>query len=267
VFGDANYPMDQPTLASLLVPSLMIQGSNYSTFLPWEIHEGLKYLVAEGAASKTAYVFNGNGDFTQVDLISRQCVADLRVKLLELAAKKHVPDGLKGFVTPEQAAKGFADCVAFIDKHGHAYISNGGFVLDRYDPSNNTATLVANRDKGYPFEKGYFSKLLSTSFARIDSVRVGTYKRGAGVAVGATVSEVAFPANTSKAAAKAVVKVSLIADKETLYAAKMTKAGTYECLIPAKDLDSLKPGSYTIVVESSLGAEAGAVETATLIVF
>jgi len=178
-----------------------------------------------------------------------------------------VPDGLKGFVTPEQATKGYTDCAAFIDKHGHGYISNGGFILDRYDASNNTATLVANRDKAYPFEKGYFTKYLATSFARIDAVRVGSYKKGSGVLVSATVSEVTFPANTSKAAAKAIVKVSLIADKEILYTAKMTKAGAYEYLIPAKDLDSLKPGSYTIVVESSLGAEAGAVETANLIVF
>ncbi|MDP3179622.1 MAG: ABC transporter substrate-binding protein, partial [Spirochaetaceae bacterium] len=175
VYGDANYPMDQSSLAALLTPTLMIQGSNYGTYIPWEIHEALKYLVAEGAASKTVYVFNGNGDFTQVDLISQQCVADLVLKLQELVERKHVPDSLKGFVTPELAVKGYGDALSFIKKHGHAFISNGGFILDSYDPANNTAVLVANRDSAYPFAKGYWLKALATSFARVDAVRVPSY--------------------------------------------------------------------------------------------
>ncbi len=267
VYGDANYPMDQPSLAALLSPTLMIQGSNYNTFIPWEIHEALKFIVAEGNASNTVYVFNGNGDFTQVDLISQQCVADIKAKLKEMVTRKYIPESLKGFVTSDQAVKGFNDAIAFIDKHGHAFISNGGFILDQYDPANNTAIMVANRDKAYPFEKGYFAKYLTTAFARVDAVRLPSFKKGAGVLVSLTVSEVAFPANTSKPAAKANVKVTLVTDKDLVYAAKMTKAGTFEVLIPAKDVDGLKPGSYTVVVEASLGAEAGAVETATFIVF
>ncbi len=268
VYGDVNYPMDQSTLANLLCPSLMIEGSNYSTFIPWEIHEASKFLVSEGSASRTVYVFNSNGDFSEIDLISQNCVADLKAKLQELVARKYVPEGLKGFVTPEQAVKGYTDAIAFIDKHGHAYISNGGFILDRYDPTNNTAVLVANRDPSYPFEKGYFTKYLATAFARVDAIRVPSYKKGAGLAVGVTVSEVAFPANATKPAAKANVTVTLVAnDKETVYKAASTKAGSFEAQIPAKDLDSLKPGSYTIVVEAALGTEAGAVDQANLIVF
>jgi peptide/nickel transport system substrate-binding protein len=267
VYGDVNYPMDQPSLAALLCPTLMIEGSGYGTYVPWEIHEACKFLVSEGSASKTVYTFNSNGDFSEIDLISQKCVADIKAKLQELIARKYVPESLKGFVTPEQAVKGYQDAIAFIDKHGHAYISNGGFVLDRYDPANNTAVLAANRDPGYPFEKGYFTKILATSFARVDAIRVPTYKKGAGLTVNVTVSEVAFPANTSKPAAKANVKVTLVGDKETVYTAKATAAGAFEVQIPAKDLDVLKPGAYTIVVEAALGSEAGAVDTANLIVF
>ena len=63
-----------------------------------------------------------------------------------------MPDGLKGYVTHDEAVKGYNACIAFIEKHGHAYISNGPFILDDYDSANNTAVLVANRDKAYPFE-------------------------------------------------------------------------------------------------------------------
>jgi peptide/nickel transport system substrate-binding protein len=267
VYGDVNYPMDVNTVAQLLLPTLMIEASQYSTYIPWEIHEAIKFMVSEGSASKTVYVFNANGDFSEIDLISEQCVKDIKAKLAELVARKWVPASLVGFVTPDEAVKGYKDAIAFIEKHGHAWISNGGFVLDKYDASNNTAILVANRDKAYPFEKGYFTKLLSTNFARVDAVKVPAYKKGAGLAVGITVSDVAFPANTSKPAAKANVKVTLIADKETTYAAKLVKAGSFQASIPAKDLDSLKPGSYTIVVEAAFGTEAGAVETANVIVF
>jgi peptide/nickel transport system substrate-binding protein len=266
-FGDVNYPMDQSTLASLLCPVLMIQASNYQTFIPWEIHEACKFLVSEGSASKTVYVFNSNGDFSEIDLISQKCVADIKAKLQDLVARKWVPESIRAFVTADEAVKNYKSAIAFIEKHGHAYISNGGFILDRYDPANNTATLVANRDPGYPFEKGYFAKSLKTSFAKIDSIKVPAYKKGSGAIVSVSVSDVAFPANTAKPAARAEVTLTLVADKETTYKATMSKAGLWEVSIPAKDLDSLKPGVYTLVVEASLTGDAGAVESATLIVF
>jgi hypothetical protein len=71
----------------------------------------------------------------------------------------------------------------------------------------------------------------------------------------------------AKAAGKANVKVTLVAEKETAYAAKSSKAGFFAASIPAKDLRSLKPGTYTLIVEASLGAESGAVDTASLVVF
>jgi hypothetical protein len=54
---------------------------------------------------------------------------------------------------------------------------------------------------------------------------------------------------------------------ERSYVAHAARAGSFLATIPAKDLAALPPGSYTIIVEASLGTEAGAVETANLIVF
>ena len=267
VYGDANYPMDQDQLATLLCPQLMIEASNYGDVLPWEIHEGLKYLVAEGSASKTLYRFNSDSNFTEVDLISQRCVADLKAKLQELKARKHVPVSIAAWVTPEDAAKAYDQAIAFIDRHGHAMMSNGGFILDRYDAANKTAILVANRDPAYPFEKGHFAKALASSYARIESVKVPAYKKGADLVVSATVSEVAFPSNGAKPAAKLTAKVTLVADKDYVFAAKLAKAGTVEAAIPAKVLGTLKAGSYTLVVEAALGNEAPTVETANVLVF
>jgi len=266
-YGDVNYPMDQASLAGLLVPSLMVQASNYGAIVPWEIHEALKAIVAEGNASKTAYAYNSNTDFTEVDVLSQKNVADIRAKLVELAAEKRVPAPLKGFVTGETAAKNYNLAIKFIDAHGHAYMSNGGFILDKYDSNSFSGSLIANRAADYPFEKGYFAKALATSYTKITGIKVDTYKKGTPLKVVASVVEVAFPAATEKSLGKGVVNVTLVADKEYSFPAKMTKAGSFEASIPAATLDMLKAGSYTIVVDSALAKEAPTVETTNVLIF
>jgi hypothetical protein len=93
------------------------------------------------------------------------------------------------------------------------------------------------------------------------------YRKGASLTVGVAASEVAFPANTTRPAARANVKVTLVGDRQTTTAARLVKPGSFEAVIPGEVLSGLKPGSYTLIVEASLGAEGGAVETANLIVF
>jgi peptide/nickel transport system substrate-binding protein len=267
VWADVNYPMDENQQASLMVPSLMLEGANYGAIVGWPVLEAIKGIVSEGNASKTAYSYNSDSKFTEVDLLSEACVKDLRAKLVEYAAAKRVPAALAATLTPDQAAKAYNLAIAFIDKHGNAYISNGAFLLDRYDAKNNTGALVAFRDPAYPYAKGYWVKYLTTSFTRVDNLNVATYKKGADTKVTAQISEVGYPSAIAKAAASAKVTVTLVADKEYSFPAKATKAGTYEAVLPAKTLDTLKAGSYTIVVESSLGTESPTVETSNVLVF
>jgi peptide/nickel transport system substrate-binding protein len=267
VYGDANYPMDQNQLAGLLCPQLMVEAANYGAMVPWEILEAIKGIVSEGNASNTSYKYNSNSDFTEIDLLNPQCVADLKAKLQEFIKAERVPVALKGLVTPAQAVADYKLAFAFLDKHNHAYISNGAFILDSYDATNRTGVLLANRDPSYPYAKGYWTNALKTSFARVDAISVPTYKANTDLTVGITVSEIAFPANTSKPAASGTIKVTLIGDKETVYTARLVKAGSFQAVIPAKDLAGLKPGSYTIVVEASLRGEAGAVDTSNVIIF
>ena len=263
VYGDANYPMDQATLATLLMPSLMIEASNYGDILPWTVHEALKTMVAEGSASKTQWVFNSNGDLSEVDLLSQACTSDILAKMQELEAKKAVPPALVGYLTPAQAVSAYEKSIAFIQKHGHAVISNGGFVIDKYDSKNNTMVLTAFRDPRYPFPKGWFTKELSTTYVRIDGIKVGTFSKGKDLTVSATLNDIAFPAGTAKATTKADVKVIIVAGKDIVAAGKITKAGTAEATFKAGELAGLKAGgSYTVIVEAG-----SAVDTANLIVF
>ena len=266
-YADVNYPMDQNQLAGLLCPSLMVAGANYGAIVPWEILEAVKGIVSEGSASHTAYSYNSNADFTEVDLLSQKCVADLKAKLRDFIDAERVPAALRGSMTPAEAVKDYKLALDFVETHGYAYISNGGFILESFDPTNNTGVLVANRDPAYPYAKGYFAKALAASFARIDAIKVPMYGKGASLTVGVTVSQVAFPANTSRPAARANVKVTLVGDKQTVTLARLVKPGSFEAVIPSAALSGLAPGSYTLIVEASLGAEGGAVDTANLIVF
>jgi peptide/nickel transport system substrate-binding protein len=255
-YGDAYYPMDSVYNAGLLCPLLMVEASNYQAIVSWPVLEAISGLVADGK-----YVYNSNGDFTEIDLLAEKHVADIKAKLGEYAAAKRVPASLEGFVKPEAAVKAYQAAIAFIDKYKHAYISNGGFILESYDSANQTALLTATPFADYPLAKGEMVKKVATSYARINTVKVGTFKKGADLTV-----DIADPANKAKAAVKANVKVTLVGDRDYAFAAKSSKAGFFAATVPAKDLAGLKPGTYTLIVEASLGSESGAVDTASLIV-
>ena len=256
VYGDANFPMDKAQLASLLVPSLQVGAVNSGAVLPWEILESLKAIVAESSASGTAYSFSSDNRFTEVDLLARKTVQDLKAKLAEFIATKRVPASLAGFLTADEAVRGYRLTLAWLESHGHGYISNGGFLLDRYDPVANTGVLVANRDPAYPFAAGYWDKALRLDYSRIDALAAADYRKGQSIKVTATVVRVAYPENSSGPADKADVYVSLITgDREIRVKALAAGVGTYTAEIPASVLDGLEPGLYTVVAESNLGKE------------
>lgn len=261
-FGDAYYPMDPVYNASMLCPTLMVEASNYQAITSWPILEAILGLVSDGK-----YVINSNGDFTEIDLLAEKCVADIKTKLGEYVASKHVPASLQGYVTPDYAVKAYQSAINFITKYHHAYISNGGFIIEKYDPSTNSVILSRTPYADYPIVKGEMTKLVATTYARINSIKVGTFKKGADVTVDIAVAQVSYPANKATAAAKASVKITVVADKEIVVAAKASKPGFYTATIPAKDLAALKAGTYTVIAEAALGSESGAVDTANLIVY
>ena len=255
VWSDQTFPMDRAQLAFLMCPTLGVGAVNSGAVLPWEVLEGLKSLVAGSGASGTAWSFNTDSGFTEVDLLNPKLVSDLEAKLAEFADAKHVPTSLQGFVSPENAAKDYRLALQWIREHGHAYISNGGFVLDRYDPTANTGILTAFRDPSYPFAKGYWVKALATTYSRIDGLKVADRAKGRDLAVTVNVSAVRYPRNLATPAADAAVEASLmVGDRATTVKARPDKAGIYIATFPAEVLDTLPEGAYAIVATSRLGA-------------
>jgi peptide/nickel transport system substrate-binding protein len=254
VWSDAFYPMDQAQLAALMAPSLQVAAVNSGAVLPWEILEALKSLVSESSASGTAWSFNTEASSVEVDLLNPKLVADLKAKLADFIATKHIPAPLRGYVGPETAVKDYGLALAWLEARGHAYISNGGFLLERYDAGANTGSLAAFRDKAYPFDTGYWAKALRSDYARVEAVTVAEPVRGRDLKVTVRVGLVSYPSVSSTPADKAAVGVSLvIGDTAVAAAAKSVGGGAYEAFIPASAVDALAVGAYTVVAEAGLG--------------
>ena len=238
--------------------------------VPWEVSEALGLLVAEGSKSGTVYSFTNSDAVTEVDVVAAKCVADIKAKLEDMVAKNHVPASLKGLVTSAQAVQRYKATIAFIDKYGHAFVSNGPYMITNLDTNTNSVTLDAVRD--YPYKSDYWPKYFRQQITTIDNVKAPTTpSKKADAVFEISASSFVYPETASTpltSKAKVELKLQLDDGTEKVYAAKYTKPGMFTGTIPAKDLAALKSGkAYTVVVMSYFGAEAPAVVPTSLVLF
>ena len=84
----------------MLCPQLMVEGANYGAIVPWEIVEAIKAMVTEGNASKTAYSYNSDANFTEVDVLSQKCVADIKSEAAGVRHRRARAGGPRGLRHP-----------------------------------------------------------------------------------------------------------------------------------------------------------------------
>ncbi|HQK34276.1 MAG TPA: ABC transporter substrate-binding protein [Spirochaetales bacterium] len=260
-YFDYNWPMDPNRVTASGTPGLSVGPMP----LPWDVYEALALLVTEGAASGTVYSISPDPSMTEIDIINPTCVADIKAKLNEMISKKYIPASLKGKITADDAAKAYKASLDFINKYGHAFISNGPFMITKIDTKANFVELSANRN--WIFKKDYWPKVFATTITNIDQVIVpATAGRNADVTVTAKVSTFVYPSDKMNPAGNNVkISLTLITPAgEKVFTGKMTKAGEFAVVIPAKELAALKAGAYTIVVETKIANEAPSVKVDTL---
>ena len=267
-YFDYNFPPSKERVAANGAPQAYLSGRYI--ILPWEIFEALAELVAVGSESGTVYSFTPGDGVEQVDLLRVSCVKDIRAKLAELKDNNHLPISLKDYVTVEEAKAGYEAAVKWIDEKGHAFIGNGAFYLEKYDPTTNYIELTAFRDPEYPFTPDYWPNKFATTTVRVDSVDVpAMYLRAKeeDLSIKIQLSEVLYPDGTAKIAEGGEVSVMLITPTEELsYKAKFLGSGSFEAIIPADDIKDLEDGSYTILVSASMeGAVPASVASSTVI--
>lgn len=235
------------------------------TIFPWEIYEACAEIVAKSSASGTKWNIL-EGDENEIDIVNESCVKDIKAKLQEFIDTKHIPLSLKGIITEEDALRRYKASLAFIEKHGHAYISNGPGVLESIDPVTNSMTIVPF-DK-YPYKAHEILKRYEVTMTSIDHIKVPTNASvGSDTEFEINVSQFVFP-NTEffpSTEAKVSLSLQLPDGDEKVYTASLKADGIYSVLIPAIDTAKLAAGSYTVVALSSYGDESPSVKTASLI--
>jgi len=263
-------PETNRTVATVAAVGVKAGNPGRQTVVSWDVYETLALLVAEGSKSGTAYSFTSSDAVTEVDVVAAKCVEDIKAKLEEMVAKNHLPASLKGIITPAQAVQRYKATLAFIAKYGHAYVSNGPFVIAKVDTNTNSVTLDAFRD--YPYKSDYWPKYFRQTITKIDNVKAPTTPSKTKDAIfEISASSFVYPDTATTPLsnkAKVELRLQLLDGTEKVFAAKYSKPGLFTATIPAKELSALKSGtSYTVVVISSLSTEAPSVVPTSLVLF
>jgi peptide/nickel transport system substrate-binding protein len=253
VWFNYNFPVDKMYLASWGAPYWSVSQSGQPIGVSWEIVEALTRLVEHGGVSGREYTFSATaakGNVYEVDVLEPVTVNDIKAELQKMINEKYVPVYLEEFITQEKAVERYRAALEFINQYNHAYIGNGPFKMTKYDPSARFVELTAIRDERYPFERGYWNDYFETVRLNIDSVELAHVAlTGLDLPVYINVSEVLYPYETYSPAEKGDVEVSLITpDGEKVFKAKVEKPGRFSATIPADILNTLEPGTYSIVV-------------------
>ncbi len=140
---------------------------------PMHLSIALEQLVAEGKYAFSEAVSSYKG-VDQLDPLSKNIAMDIKAKLQELKQKGYVPTEIlkiPGYkISADVVLSDYDKAIQFIDKHGHAVISNGPYILDKFDPTNRFIHLVANRD--YPFTPEKWADFKYAKMAQIAGIMV-----------------------------------------------------------------------------------------------
>ncbi|RAO98976.1 hypothetical protein PW5551_06860 [Petrotoga sp. 9PW.55.5.1] len=272
VWFNYNFPVDLMYLASWGAPSWNVSASGHPVGVSWEIVEALTRLVENGGASGRQYTFSATaagGNVYEVDVIEPVCVGDIKVELQKMINENYVPVYIKDYVTPKEAVERYQKTLDFVNKHNHAYIGNGPFFMERYDPVGRFVELTAVRDERYPFERGYWNEYFETTRLNVDGIDLAFAALAVlDLPVYINVSEVLYPYDTATPAEGGNVEVTLIApDNQWTFKAEPEAPGLFLATIPSSVLSTLEPGTYSIVVTARAEGAIPSTYSTSIIVY
>ena len=140
---------------------------------PWEIFSAMEQAVVDG---KTSFSRSGavSKNVNWLSLIVPNDANLIKSYLEEFKKTNFVPDPLQSFGFESNYESRFNSSIMWIEKYGHAIISNGPFYLERYSPESRTISIRAFDDDSYPFKAGYWSKFEDVRTAKIVNVNMPT---------------------------------------------------------------------------------------------
>ena len=266
LYGNYYWPMDMDRQIAIAAVSPKIGNPNRNTVIPFEINEAIMKMVLEGSKSGNVYTISQDQSLTSIDVKNPTCVSDIKEKLIEMRDSQYIPAGIEDFITKEDAVKRYQAAIDFIDKYGHAYISNGPFFISRIDSKANYIELTAFKDYSYTAE--YWIEKLSTKMSRIEDIEMPAIaNRNSDMNIDIYVSSYNYPDNALEMPdinTKVKVLLQLQNGGEKEYNAVLEN-DVFKLTIPKEELISLPRGNYIIVIESYIADETPYIETRSFV--
>ena len=266
LYGNYYWPMDMDRQIAVAAVSPKIGNPNRNTVIPFEINEAIMKIVLEGSKSGNVYTISQDQSLTSIDVKNPTCVSDIKEKLIEMRDSEYIPAGIEDFITKEEAVKRYQAAIDFIEKYGHAYISNGPFFISRIDSKANYIELTAFKDYSYTAE--YWIERLSTKMSRIEDIEMPAIaNRNNDINMDIYVSSYNYPDNALELPdPNTTVKVLLQLQNggEIEYKAVL-QDDVFKLTIPKEELLSLPRGNYIAIIESYIADETPYIETRSFV--
>lgn len=159
-----------------------------SLSLPWEILAAMDALVFEKQTAAYSQSAAARFNVPWLSLVMKKDAGLVARALKEFKRNDFLPSGMSmGLVTQEQAGNRFDATLEWFQARDHLVISQGPFMLNRFDPPAQYAELLAFRDEGYPFKPGdwYLGK---SEEIRVASADIPALVKGEDLDVGVEVT-------------------------------------------------------------------------------
>ncbi|HEY65810.1 MAG TPA: hypothetical protein G4O02_14695 [Caldilineae bacterium] len=132
--------------------------------MPWELLYAMDVLVFDQRRAAYSDTAAARFNVPWLSLVLDRDARLVRRVLLDLRDRAAFPEGVftmpdgSSLVDGDIAVARYTAALDWFDEYGHLVISNGPFILARYDPAAQFAELHAFRDPAYPFKSGDFYK-------------------------------------------------------------------------------------------------------------
>jgi hypothetical protein len=210
------------------------------TTLPWHLLALMEEAVARGHAAFSAERARTHG-VPVMDLVRDGPLKDALAGILDdLARRRHVPDALKEFATPDEARERYAALKAFRARHGHLLVTNGPYQLTRWSLSS--ATLTVFRDLSYPRGVGAFNAWVIPLRAYVTSA----VRRGDRLEIRAEVEKVERYGREVKIAREPFSKKTSEDDKRGLPLCHYLVVGPDRTVVKAGIVGASDPGVFVV---------------------
>ena len=144
--------------------------------MPWEVHYAMEQAVLDGKTAFSRPAATAK-EVSWLSVLLPEDTAILREYLAGFAEGGQVPTALSAMAG--DAGERYEVAISWIDRYGHAVISNGPYMMEGYSPESRIITVREFTDESYPFAADKWSGFESVSIPQIDGISVpATVTRG-----------------------------------------------------------------------------------------